>query len=189
MKRKNAVALLLILTIGLLTVDRITKIIAIDALTGSKPVAFLPGFLDFVLVYNTGGAFGIFEGGGVFFVGVAVIAFIGIIVYLLRAQQLHMPIVIALSLISGGALGNAYDRAMSGAVPDFIHTLFIEFPVFNAADSFLTVGEILLILLLAFYWFGPKRQDKADARSSTAEQSLGSEEPITDEQPPSDGLA
>ena len=146
------------LVLVVLALDRVTKIIAIDQLTASGPIAFLPAFLDFALVYNTGGAFGLFEGGGVLFVGVAAVAVIAIIVYLTRARQLQVLLVITLSLISGGAIGNAYDRAVSGAVPDFIHTLFVEFPVFNVADMALTLGEIALIIIVAVHWFGPKKE-------------------------------
>ena len=171
MKRKNALILFILLTAVLIGIDRITKIIAIDVLSQSGPIAFLPALLDFVLVYNTGGAFGLFEGGGVLFVGVAVIAVVAVVIYLIRAQQLHMPVVLALSLISAGALGNAYDRATDGAVPDFIHTIFIEFPVFNMADIFLTVGEILLIAMLAYYWFGPKKDEIPESEDVLADDS------------------
>ena len=150
----------------LLALDRITKNIAIDVLTDSGPLVFLPALLDFVLVYNIGGAFGLFEGGAVFFVGVAVIALIAIIVYLIKAKELYTSVVISLAMISAGALGNAIDRAMYGAVPDFIHTLFIEFPVFNVADIALTLGEILLLISLAYYWFGPKSRQTEEEPSA-----------------------
>lgn len=162
MKRKNAIILFALLTLVLLALDRITKVIAIEVLTENGPVAFLPAFLDFALVYNTGGAFGLFEGGAVFFVGVAVIALVVIVAYLVKAKDLRLSIVIALSMISAGALGNAYDRAVDGAVPDFIHTLFIEFPVFNVADICLTVGEILLIIAVAIIWFAPGKKQAED---------------------------
>jgi len=160
MKRKNALVIFLVILVAILVLDRFTKITAIEHLADSPPIAFLPLFLDFALVYNTGGAFGIFEGGGSFFVLVAIVAVLVILIYLVRAKQLHLPIVLALALIAGGALGNAYDRAVGGAVPDFIHTLFIEFPVFNIADMALTVGEIGLLVAVAFYWFGQGRREE-----------------------------
>lgn len=164
MKRKNALALFGVLAVVLLVADRITKNIAVDQLTGSGSVPFLPPLLDFVLVYNRGGAFGLFEGGGILFVIVALLAVIAIIVYLVKAPQLRLPVVLALALIAAGALGNAYDRATAGAVPDFLHTLFIEFPVFNVADISLTLGEIVLILVVAVYWFAPKKAEESAAR-------------------------
>lgn len=171
MKRSNALILFTVSTMILLAVDRVTKVIAVDVLTDSGPTVFLPALLDFVLVYNTGGAFGLFEGGATLFVGVAVLAVIVIIAYLVRAKQLHLPVVFALSLISAGALGNAYDRLMIGAVPDFIHTLFMEFPVFNVADCLLTVGEIVLIITVAYYWFvWPKTQETVSSESDEHEK-------------------
>jgi signal peptidase II len=168
MTRKHALALFATLALVLLVLDRVTKAVAIDQLANAKPIAFLPALLDFVLVYNTGGAFSIFEGGAVFFVGVAVCAVAVIIAFLLRASHLRPPVVIALSLISAGALGNAWDRAVNGAVPDFIHTLFIEFPVFNVADICLTVGEAVLIVAVAIYWFGPRKQEDTQGEAAPA---------------------
>jgi len=170
MKRKNALALFAVVVIAILALDRVTKIIAIEQLADSAPRAFLPLFLDFALVYNTGGAFGIFAGGSSVFVLVAIIAVAAILIYLLRAKQLHLPIVLAVALIAGGALGNAYDRAVDGAVPDFIHTLFIDFPVFNVADMALTVGEIGLLIIVAFYWFGQGKQKETDEEIEEAEE-------------------
>jgi len=164
MKRRNALILFAVIVVVVLVLDRITKIIAVDYLPENGPIAFLPLLLDFALVYNTGGAFGLFEGGGQLFVFVAVIAFVVIVVYFFRAKQLLLPMVLSLSLIAGGALGNAYDRAVNGAVPDFIHTLFIDFPVFNVADIALTVGEISLLLIVAYLWFvqGKHEEDEED---------------------------
>jgi signal peptidase II len=154
LSQHNALAIFAIITVVALAADRITKNIAIEQLAGSPPVVFLPAFLDFALVYNQGGAFGLFEGAGILFVGVALVAVAAIIVYLLRGRFLSWPLTSSLALISAGALGNAYDRAASGAVPDFIHTLFVEFPVFNIADCCLTVGEIVLVIIVAVRWFG-----------------------------------
>lgn len=167
MKRKNALIIFTVLTLLLLALDRVTKMVAIDILSETGPIVFIPGVLDFVLVYNTGGAFGLFEGGAVFFVGVAVIALIVIVAYLIKAQQLRAPVVVALALISAGALGNAYDRAIDHAVPDFIHTLFMEFPVFNVADICLTVGEIFLLVMVALYWFSPRYRQEEEQKDES----------------------
>lgn len=158
MKRRNALIVFVLIVTIVLIADRVTKIVAVEQLTGHPPIAFLPLLLDFALVYNTGGAFGLFAGGGYLFVFVAIAAFAVIVIYLWRASDLLPAIVIALSLIGGGALGNAYDRAFAGAVPDFIHTIFIEFPVFNIADIALTLGEILLLVAVTILWFKPRPQ-------------------------------
>ncbi|MDR2035745.1 MAG: signal peptidase II [Coriobacteriales bacterium] len=169
MKRRNAFVLFTVLVLVIIALDRFTKILAIEQLTGSDPLAFLPLFLDFALVYNTGGAFGLFAGGGVIFVAVALLAVGVILGYLIKAKELRLLIVITLAMISAGALGNAYDRAMIGAVPDFIHTLFMDFPVFNVADMALTVGEFALIIIAAYYWFGPgKRKETAEVREGAS---------------------
>ena len=50
--------------------------------------------------------------------------------------------------MAGGAAGNMFDRLISGYVPDMIETLFVHFPIFNIADSCLTVGCVMLIISL-----------------------------------------
>jgi len=174
MKRQNALILFCVLLLVVLILDRVTKIIAIDVLTDGGPIAFIPSFMDFVLVYNTGAAFGLFEGGGAVFVIVAIISVLVILAYLFRAKQLRALVVVALGLIAGGALGNAYDRATSGAVPDFFRTLFIDFPVFNVADIALTVGEFGLLIIVAIYWFGPSKEK--DPELADEEEALEKEE-------------
>lgn len=170
MKRKNALVLFSVLVVVLLVLDRVTKNIAIEVLTAEGPQPFIPGVLDFSLVYNTGGAFGMFEGGGVFFVGIAVIALVVIVAYLIKAKELFLPVVVSLGMIASGAIGNAYDRAVDGAVPDFLHTLFIQFPVFNVADICLTVGEGILIIAVVYLWFGPKsREQQGESKEQEGE--------------------
>ena len=132
----------------MLVLDRYTKVLAVEALSAGQAIPFIPGFLDFLLVYNEGAAFGILEGARLYFLVTALIACIAIIIYLALAKRHSLLRVIALALICAGAVGNAIDRFISGKVVDFIHTLFIEFPLFNIADSAITVGVIAMILSL-----------------------------------------
>ena len=130
--------------------DRVTKTLAEDALGGGAIQPFLPGVIDFRLVYNTGAAWGMLEGGRVLFLGIAAVAVVGMVLYLIFAHRHAVLQVLGLGMIAGGAVGNAIDRAASGRVVDFIHTLFIDFPYFNIADSAITVGVILFMVALLF---------------------------------------
>ncbi|MCL2883639.1 MAG: signal peptidase II, partial [Coriobacteriia bacterium] len=126
------------------------------------PVAFIPGFLDFHLVYNQGAAWGIFTGARSYFVVVAVVSLVLVAGYLLLRRK-HPPLVaLALGLFAGGTLGNGFDRLMHGQVVDFLHPLFVDFPVFNVADSGLTVGVILLIIAI---WVAESRPAAKSATS------------------------
>lgn len=129
--------------------DQLTK-----ALLYGEPRQFIPGFIGFTPVRNQGMAWGLMNGVKWFIpvVSVVTLAVIAILVALIvkyRAKT-HPVIKICLAMIIGGAIGNLIDRAFLGYVRDFIATEFIEFPVFNVADMFVTVGGLLLAVMLIF---------------------------------------
>jgi signal peptidase II len=95
-------------------------------------------------VQNSGAAFGIFQGGGVFLVASSIIAIVAIAVFLFWAPGSRLYTA-ALSLILGGAIGNLIDRVARGVVTDFIDPT--HYPAFNIADSAIVVGVSTLILL------------------------------------------
>ena len=137
--------------------DRITKSLAESYLGGGHVQPFIPGFLDFRLVYNNGAAWGMFEGARGIFLIIAAFAILAVLIYLAINKKHASVEVIALGLIVGGAIGNGIDRAISGWVVDFIHTLFIDFPLFNIADSSITVGVILFAIV---FLFGNKKTEE-----------------------------
>lgn len=111
------------------------------------------GLFDFRLVYNTGGAWGVFSDAtlalGVFSVLVCVAA---AFYFVVAAESLNWAETIGFSLIVAGGIGNAIDRFLLGYVVDFIEFSFFDFPVFNVADIGVTCGFVLLIIgLLADY--------------------------------------
>jgi signal peptidase II len=148
-----------------IVLDRITKTLAVNALGGGAVRPFIPNFLDFQLVYNTGAAWGMLEGQRVLFLIIAAVAVAAMVLYLVFARRHAALTVLGLGLIAGGAIGNAIDRAMSGRVVDFIHTLFIEFPYFNIADSAITVGAILFMAAVIFGGRAKPHESEADNAS------------------------
>jgi len=136
--------------------DQLTKKIAEAELLLHKPIAILPSF-NFTLMYNKGAAFSFLsEAGGwqrIFFVALSTIISIFLFFWLKQIcsdekQKNNQLLQIAIALILGGAIGNLIDRAMTGAVVDFIQLYYSTyyFPAFNIADSAITVGAGLLIL-------------------------------------------
>ncbi|HEY1721371.1 MAG TPA: signal peptidase II [Magnetospirillaceae bacterium] len=117
---------------------------------GKGMVSVLP-ILDFGLVWNHGVSFGVGNTGSMWStIGFAVIAVL-VVVFLLgwMARTAKILLVVSLGLIVGGALGNLLDRLRFGAVTDFIYVhigAFDWFPLFNGADSAITVGAILLAI-------------------------------------------
>ena len=116
--------------------------------------AFIPGVIRFRSVENRGMVWGVGNGVNGFTVAISIVTavVIAILIYLLIKHRRIMPklAAIALAFITGGAIGNLIDRIALGFVRDFLCTEFIDFPVFNVADVFVTCGAILLGIILIF---------------------------------------
>jgi signal peptidase II len=131
--------------------DQITKIAALKSMTPGVEHPVLPSF-NFTLVYNRGAAWSFLSdaGGWQRWVFVALSAAISavIVVWLRKVEPGQRMTALALALILGGALGNLVDRLMYGHVIDFIHLYYGTFhwPVFNIADSAITVGAVALAI-------------------------------------------
>jgi len=153
----------------MIILDQLTKKIAEAELLLHKPVAIFPSF-NFTLMYNKGAAFSFLsEAGGwqrIFFVFLSTAISIFLFFWLKQIssdekQKNNSLLQIAIALILGGAIGNLIDRAMTGAVVDFIQVYYSTyyFPAFNIADSAITVGACLLILDMLLESKRAKAQD------------------------------
>ena len=94
--------------------------------------------------YNSGAAFGMFQGGNLIFTVLAFIVIGAILYYFPRVDTHDWSLRLAMGLQLGGASGNLIDRLLMGKVTDFISVGV--FPVFNIADASITVGVIVLLL-------------------------------------------
>ncbi len=127
---------------------------------------FIPGFINFILVYNNGGGFNIFAGNVIFLVifSVVVISLLTFFFALMlkkHKENASITLGVAYGFIFGGFFGNLFDRLAFGHVRDFINFQFMKFPVFNVADICLCVGTLLLIIYLIFiYGKEGKKKDK-----------------------------
>ncbi len=129
------------LVVGL---DRLLKGWAASSLTLSDPRPLLGQAIRLTRVHNVGGAFGIFHGNGDLFVAVSSIVAVGLIILLLAANLRGPILKIGLALVLGGAIGNLIDRLYFGYVLDFFEVR--GFPVFNLADTCVTVGVGLILI-------------------------------------------
>lgn len=134
----------LALTACILAADRITKAAAVARLVEGQSIPVVPGVLHLTLVLNTGGAFGLFKDGRLFFIPFSLAAIACIIYYLIRYRPAGGVMAAAFGLIMGGAIGNLIDRLRYGYVIDFLDLRV--WPVFNLADSAITAGAGLLII-------------------------------------------
>jgi signal peptidase II len=127
--------------------DRVTKVLAEQRLSGRPPVEIIPGAVELRFTTNPGGAFGLFGGAAWLFVLASVVVIVAVVA---SSVRLPSPLVaVSLGFVLGGALGNLTDRVIrgpgfSGEVVDFID--FHVWPVFNLADSAIVVGAALLLL-------------------------------------------
>lgn len=128
--------------------DQVTKQLVVNyfSLYDSKP---LFSWLNLTLMHNTGAAFSIFRGATPWlFVALSIVVAVAILVWLRRHPHDSRLMASALSLVLGGALGNAIDRATRGFVVDFVdfHIGAWHYPAFNLADSAICIGAALLII-------------------------------------------
>jgi signal peptidase II len=149
MTRRTGVFLLC--AIAIVALDQTTKLFASSHLMPGESISVLGDFIRLTLVHNTGAAFGLFPGSRVPFIVVSVVA-IAVVLYLFfRETYRSVANRILLGCILGGAIGNLIDRVRLGYVVDFIDVGFgtARWPVFNAADSAVTIGVLLLAWNLA----------------------------------------
>ena len=142
---------LLIMIVGVLvTLDQWTKwlVRANIPLGGSwlpESLDWLSPYARIVHWYNTGAAFGMFQGGSMVFTVLAFIVIGAIIYYFPQVEKSDWTLRIAMSMQLAGASGNLIDRlTQEGRVTDFVSVG--NFPVFNVADSSITVGTIILLI-------------------------------------------
>ena len=125
---------------------------------GSAQRPLVPGILNLARVENTGAAFSIGEGGSWVFVGCAIVAFC-IACSIVWLNDLPFPLIFSLGCVAGGGVGNMIDRLAMGSVTDFLATAFIDFPVFNVADIFVTCG-VTVSLILYLRWEATEGRDE-----------------------------
>ncbi len=123
---------------------------------------WLAPFARFVHWYNTGAAFGLFQGMGTVFIILAFVISIAILIYYPRVPRQDWTLRLAMSLQMAGALGNLIDRLTIGHVTDFI--AIGSFPVWNIADASITVGVFVLLLGI---WLQERREKAERMEKST----------------------
>jgi len=141
--------MIIIIILAILFLDQLTKFVIIKELSLYQSVAVIKDFFYLTLIHNRGAAFGIFQNQFYLFILSALVA-IGIISFSLKNNKTKKFSLynFSLALILSGALGNLIDRIRFGYVIDFFD--FKVWPVFNVADSAITVGAIFLAWHILF---------------------------------------
>ena len=132
--------------------DQLTKYWVVEHIGLYQSVPLIPRVLGLTYVQNRGAAFSSFQGMQWLFT-LIFLAFTLAILY--EYFKKPMPFTNlerwSIAAIYGGGLGNMIDRVRLGYVVDMLETEFMEFPVFNVADCFITCGCVLLMVQLAFF--------------------------------------
>ena len=139
-------------SVGIVAIDQITKALVVANIPLYADVPFLPGILQLTYARNTGAAFSLLEGQQWLFALLFVVLTALIFVEYFKKR---LPFTTferwCIAAVYGGGLGNMIDRVRLGYVVDMLETQFMEFPVFNVADSFICCGCIALAISLVFF--------------------------------------
>jgi signal peptidase II len=151
-----------VIVLSVLALDQLSKWWAVSQLP-NDPVRLVGDDVGFVLVRNTGSAFSLFQAFTPFLAVIAIVVTVILVRTVRRTRDTLM--LVGLSLVLGGALGNLVDRLfrtpgfLKGAVVDFVHVG--DFPTFNVADSAITIGAILIVIWAVRADVRERREERA----------------------------
>ncbi|MBE6719765.1 MAG: signal peptidase II [Ruminococcaceae bacterium] len=150
-KKKHISCSVMILLI--IAFDQITKYLATAQLKGGKTVQFIPDVVQFRYAENTGMAFSLLSGARWIFIVLTVAVCVGVLWYMFSDRCKNLWLYWSLGVVVSGGLGNLIDRIRFGYVVDFIEPTFMNFAVFNIADSAVTLGAASMIIYLVLDLF------------------------------------
>lgn len=138
----------------LLFLDQWSKRLAVTYLKDQPSVPIIQDVFCLEYLENRGAAFGVLQGQKVFFVLITLIFFVAVCwIYVhLSAKRCHIPLFFIMSLFLAGAIGNFIDRMAQNYVVDFFYFEWINFPIFNVADIYVTCGTILFLIMFLFFY-------------------------------------
>lgn len=141
----------LILFAAMLSGDLISKHIVAAEMKIGQTVPVIHGVFHITYVVNEGAAFGIFSGKQIL-LAILTAAVIGaVVVYIALKRPKNPLLMLSLTMICAGGIGNLYDRIVINGVRDFFDFRIINFAVFNVADVFVVCGAALLAVYLLFF--------------------------------------
>ena len=161
--RRPFLFLLGAITIPVILLDQATKLFVQAHMALYESIAIIPNYLDITYTLNPGAAFSMLADAPawvreLFLLSMACAAIVVLAVLIVRSDRVSISSV-AFALILGGAMGNLIDRAIRGRVIDFMraHYYDLNYPIFNVADSAISIG-VALIILTAFFGSDDERK-------------------------------
>ena len=145
MRRKITIPLTIVL---LIVLDQLVKWTIVSNIKLGEVKGFIPSIMSITYLQNTGAAFSILENQQWLFTIITLLVIGGAIWYLIKNIKGSFWLISGLTLIIAGGLGNFIDRLRQGFVVDMFQVDFINFAVFNVADTYLTFGVLIMLLVI-----------------------------------------
>ena len=145
MRRKITIPLTIVL---LIVLDQLVKWAIVSNIKIGEVKGFIPSIMSLTYLQNTGAAFSILENQQWLFTIITLLVIGGAIWYLIKNIKGSFWLISGLTLIIAGGLGNFIDRLRQGFVVDMFQVDFINFAVFNVADTYLTFGVLIMLLVI-----------------------------------------
>ena len=140
----------LLIVVAVIVLDQISKHIVLATMHIGESFNLIKYLINITFTTNTGASFGILKNHRWVFMTLSIVALvvmIGSIIYLMRKKRReNLLISIALAFMLGGGFGNMIDRVARGYVVDFLEFAFVNFAIFNAADTFVCIGSVLFCI-------------------------------------------
>lgn len=140
----------LLMSVILVLGDQLVKWWVVQNFALYSGMDLIKGIVNIFYIQNTGAAWGIFSGEMVFFFGITAVAVVAMLYLMYQERGKSKIAMAAYVLILAGAIGNFIDRFRLGYVVDMIRLEFIDFPIFNVADMYLTIGVAILFIYIIF---------------------------------------
>lgn len=130
--------------------DQVTKYLVASGMSLGETIPVVSWLFDLHYVRNSGMAWSMFSGARWIFVALTVVI-LALVIYAIQKKWITGTVqLISVAAIIGGAIGNMIDRVLTGEVVDMIRVTFMDFPIFNVADCFISCGAVVLALDLIF---------------------------------------
>jgi signal peptidase II len=177
--KRNGYIIMAVAAAVVLVLDQITKLWVASAMEPGDMISILDGFARLRYTQNSGASFGLFPDSSGIISVLALLIIIGILVAFVRLGHPSRLSVLAAGLVVGGALGNLVDRLRLGSVVDFVEVYgpniqigdrIYTWPVFNVADTAITIGVILVMAGILFVGEPHKNENNAAHPVTRAEE-------------------
>ena len=150
--------------------DQLTKLIVLSELTKVSTVELFEKVFYFTYCENTGAGFSIFAEHTEVLAIFSAFVIVAMILYVVLKKPQSRMLLTALTFLVGGAIGNLIDRVRLGFVVDFLDFRLIDFPIFNVADCFVTIGTALLIVYIIFIDGKDAKKEKINEDNATEKE-------------------